>query len=130
MPPKIQFRLESAGKEEKAGHLCPQRQGHLTLVQHSKSLGLIDAIREEIQNDKIQRDIERQRRAAPPTEPDQDAVGVAVQQLHHVCRVPDIKQGEVEMDARGSWNPDGPVADSASGVGVREVRGVHHGCHG
>ena len=77
MPPKIQFRLESAGKEEKAGHLCPQRQGHLTLVQHSKSLGLIDAIREEIQNDKIQRDIERQRRAAPPTEPDQDAVGVA-----------------------------------------------------
>lgn len=100
------------------------------MVQDSKSLGLVDAIREEIQNDKIQGDIKGQRWAVPSIEADQDTVGVAIQQLHHVCRVPDVKQGEVEMDARGSWNPDGPVADPPSGIGVREVRGVDHGCHG
>lgn len=61
------------------------------LVQDSKSLGLIDAIREEIQNDKIQRDIKGQRWAVPSIETDQDTVGVAVQQLHHVCRIPDVK---------------------------------------
>lgn len=54
-------------------------QGSLTLVQDSKSLGLIDAIREEIQNDKIQRDIKGQRWAVPSIETDQDSVGVAVQ---------------------------------------------------
>lgn len=100
------------------------------LVQDSKSLGLVDAIREEIQNDEVQRDIEGQRWAAPAVKADQDAVGVAVQQLHHVCRIPDIEYREVEMDARGSRNPDSPVADPPSGVGVREVRRVDHSCHG
>lgn len=66
-------------------------EGCLTLVKDSKSLGLIDVIREEIQNDKIQRDIKRQGRVVPSIEADQDAVGVAVQQLHHVCGIPDIK---------------------------------------
>lgn len=100
------------------------------LVQDSKSLGLIDAIREEIQNDKIQRDVHGQRRAVPAAEAGQHAVGVAVQQLHHVCGVPDVKQGEVEVDVRGSRNPDGPVADPPRGVGVGEVRGVDHRGHG
>lgn len=57
-------------------------------------------------------------------------MGVAVQQLHHVCRIPDVKQGEAEVDVRGPWNPDGPVADPPCGVGVREVRGVDHRSHG
>lgn len=71
--------------------MSPGTRIHLTLVQDSKSLGLVDAIREEIQNDKIQRDIKGQRWAVPSTEPDQDAVGVAIQQLHHVCRISDVK---------------------------------------
>lgn len=40
------------------------------LVQDSKSLGLIDAVREEIQDDKIQRDIKGQRWAVPSIETD------------------------------------------------------------
>lgn len=57
-------------------------------------------------------------------------MGVAIQQLHHVCGIPDVKQGEVEVDVRGSWDPDGPVADPPRGVGVRKVRGIHHRGHG
>lgn len=57
-------------------------------------------------------------------------MGVAVQQLHHVCRIPDVKQGEAEVDVGGSWNPDGPVADPPRGIGVGKVRGIHHGGHG
>lgn len=100
------------------------------LVQDSKSLGLIDAIREEIQDDKVQRDVKGQRWAVPPVETDQDAVGVAVQQLHHVCRIPDVKQGKVEVDVGGSRDPDGPVADPPCGVCVGKVGGIDHGSHG
>lgn len=91
---------------------------------------MIDAIREEIQNDKIQRDVKRQRWAVPPIETDQDTVGVAVQQLHHVCGIPDVEQGEVEVDVRGSRNSDGPVADPPRGVGIGKVRGIDHCGHG
>ena len=57
-------------------------------------------------------------------------MGVAIEQLHHVCGIPDVKQGEVEVDVRGSWDPDGPVADPPRGVGIRKVRGIHHRGHG
>lgn len=66
----------------------------------------------------------------PSIETDQDVVGVAIQQLYHVCGIPDVKQGEGEVDVGGSRHPNGPIADPPCGVGVREVRGIDHRRHG
>ena len=57
-------------------------------------------------------------------------MGVAVQQLYHVCGIPDVKQGEVEVDVGGSRDPDGPVADPPCGIRVGKVGGIDHGSHG
>lgn len=66
----------------------------------------------------------------PSIETDQDMVGVAIQQLYHVCGIPDVKQGEGEVDVGGSRHPNGPIADPPCGVGVRKVRGIDHRRHG
>lgn len=96
------------------------------MVKQSKSLGLVGAIREEVQDDVVARDVHQLPRRAAPVEARHYVVGVAVQDLHHVRLVGDLKEGEVEEDGVGSGHVDGPVANAAGPVLVGEVGGVDH----
>lgn len=69
-----------------------------TLVKQSKSLGLVGAVRVEVQYDKVTRDIHQLPRRAAPVKACHHLVGVAVQKLHHVRLVGDVEKGEVEEE--------------------------------
>lgn len=96
------------------------------MVKQSESLSLVGAVGEEVQNDKVARDVHQLPRRAAPVEAGDHLVGVSVQKLHHVRLVGDVKEGEVEEDGGGSRDLDGPVANAASAIFVREVRRVDH----
>lgn len=104
----------------------PESNFPLTLVKQSKSLGLVGAVRVEVQYDKVTRDIHQLPWRATPVEACHHLVGVAIQQLHHVRLVGDVEKGEVEEEGGWSRDLDGPVADTASPVLVGEVGGVDH----
>lgn len=103
-----------------------EKLGNLTLVKQSKSLCLVGTVWEEVEYDKVARDVDELPRRTAPVEPCHHLVGVAVQQLHHVRLVGDVEEGEVEEDGEGSRYLDGPVANTARPVLVWEVRGVDH----
>lgn len=105
---------------------CLNPHGRPTLVKQSEALGLVGAVRVEVEDDKVARDVDQLPRRAAPVEPRHHLVGVAVQELHHVRLVGDVEVGEVEEDGGGSGDLDGPVANTAGGVLVGEVGGVDH----
>lgn len=99
-----------------------------TLVQKSEALGLVGAVREEVQDDKVSCDVHQLPRGAAPVEAGHYLVGVAVQELHHVRLIGDVKEGEVEEDGEGTGDLDGPVANTTGPVLVRKIRGVDDSC--
>lgn len=96
------------------------------MVKQSKSLRLVGPVRVEVHYDGVARDVHQLPRRAAPVEARHHPVGVAVQELHHVRLVGDLKEGEVEEDGAGPGHADGPVADAAGGVLVGEVGRVDH----
>lgn len=96
------------------------------MVEQGEALGLVGAVRVEVEYDEVARDVYQLPGWAAPVEARHHLVGVTVQQLHHVCLVRDVEEGEVEEDGGRSGDLDGPVADAARAVLVREVRGVDH----
>lgn len=89
-------------------------------------MGLVGAVRVEVEDDEVARDVHHLPWRAAPVEACHHLVGVTVQQLHHVSLIRDVEEGEVEEDGGCSGDLDGPVADAAGAVLVREVRGVDH----
>lgn len=89
-------------------------------------MGLVGAVRVEVEYDKVTRDVHQLPWRAAPVEARHHLVGVTVQQLHHVGLVRDVEESEVEEDGGRPGDLDGPVADAARAVLVREVRGVDH----
>lgn len=61
-------------------------------------MGLVGAVRVEVENDKVARDVHRLPWWAAPVKARHHLVGVTVQQLHHVGLVRDVEEGEVEED--------------------------------
>lgn len=103
-----------------------RRKSRLTLVKQGEALGLVGAIRVEVEYDEVARDVHHLSRRAAPVEAHHHLVGVTVQQLHHIGLVRDVEKGEVEEDGGRSGDLDGPVANAAGAILVREVRGVDH----
>lgn len=93
-------------------------------------MSLIGAIWEEVQNNKVSCDVHQPPRRAAPVETGHHLPGVAIEKLHHVGLVRDVKEGEVEEDGVGSGDLDGPVANAAGRIFVREVGGVDHSSGG
>lgn len=61
-------------------------------------MGLVGAVRVEVENDEVARDVHRLPWWAAPVKARHHLVGVTVQQLHHVGLVRDVEEGEVEED--------------------------------
>lgn len=96
------------------------------MVKRSKALSLVGAVRVEVQDDKVARDIHQLPRRAAPVKARHHLVGVAVQELHHVRLIRDVEEGEVEEDGGRAGDLHGPVAHASSPVIVGEVGGVDH----
>lgn len=118
--------LLAVGWEEALARRSSTNKSRLTLVEQGEALGLVGAVRVEVEYDEVACDVDHLPRWAAPVKAHHHLVGVTVQQLHHVGLVRDVEKGEVEEDGGGSRDLDGPVANAAGAILVREVRGVDH----
>lgn len=75
-----------------------QGKAMLTLVKQGEALGLVGAVRVEVEDDEVARHVHHLPWRAAPVEARHHLVGVTVQQLHHVGLVRDVQEGEVEED--------------------------------
>lgn len=89
-------------------------------------MSLVGAVRVEVQDDKVARDIHQIPWRAVPVEARHHLVGIAVQELHHVRLNGDVEEGEVEEDGGRAGDLHGPVAHTSSPVDVGEVGRVDH----
>lgn len=100
MQPLLQAVGSRQAKSLKTCAEVPTSKGNpsLTLVEQGEALGLVGAVRVEVENDEVARDVHHLPWRAAPVEARHHLVCVSVQQLHHVALVRDVEEGEVEED--------------------------------
>lgn len=104
----------------------------LTSIAQREASRLVGAVREEVDNGKVPVNLDfrplalmHRWRAAPVKAGHHLATGAAaIQQLHHVRQVGQVKEGEAEVQCSGAGDLHCPVAGPARFVAVWEVRRV------